>query len=55
MIYNADSLLKNWPGAGLKDGRYVLARPVSGPFIWRVKAAWLVLTGKCDALKWTEQ
>lgn len=54
MIYNADSLCKDWPLAFFKD-RWVLARPISGPFIWRLKAAWLVLIGKCDALKWTDQ
>jgi hypothetical protein len=59
MIYNADDLVnqaKNWPQAGLKDGRYVLARPLSGTFRFeQLKAAWEVLRGRADALKWTEQ
>lgn len=55
MIYNADSLRKDWPQAWLKDGRWVLARPLSGPFVWRLKAAWGVLVGRYDALKWTDQ
>lgn len=57
MIYNADDIVKFHASClrNLKDGRWVLCRPESGPRIWRIKAAWLVLTGKCDALKWTEQ
>jgi len=31
---------------------YVPCRPGGGPFIWRLKAAWGVLTGKYDALDW---
>lgn len=54
MIYNADSL-KKWNVSALINGRYVLARPLSGTFRWRVKAALGVLTGKYDALQWTEQ
>lgn len=62
-IYNIDELstqLKDWPQRGIKtwpNGReqWVLARPLDGPFRWRLKAAWLVLTGKADALTWTEQ
>ncbi len=55
MIYNADSLTRNWPETNTANNRWVLARPLSGPFIWRLKAAWGVLTGKYDALQWTEQ
>lgn len=36
------------------NGKWVPARPLSGPFIWRVKAAWAVLTGKADAFTWPE-
>ena len=58
-IMRADDLIganKGWPQAGLPDGRYVAARPL--PFFsigrrWR--AAWLVLTGKADALVWQDQ
>jgi len=42
--------------AGLPDGRYVPARPMGWPtFGRRMKAAWLVFTGKADALKWTDR
>lgn len=36
------------------NGKWVPARPMSGPFIWKVKAAWLVLTGKADIIIWPE-
>ena len=59
MIYNADNLVRQaeeWPQAGLPDGRYVLARPISGTFRFeKLKAAWEVLMGRADALKWTDQ
>ena len=45
-----------WPGAGLRDGRWVAARPVGYPSILRrFRLAWGVFTGRYDALKWTEQ
>ena len=31
---------------------WVPARPLVGPFICRLKDAWLVLVGKADAFKW---
>lgn len=34
------------------DGRYVPARPVSGPSIKRWRAAWAVIRGKADAFIW---
>ena len=42
--------------AGLPDGRWVPSRPLpfAGGFR-RFKAAWLVLTGKADALTWPSQ
>lgn len=66
-VYRADTLLDNWPLRAVSrddDGIasfYVLARPLSwqarGPYTWwlRLKAAWLVFTGQCDALKWYDQ
>lgn len=36
------------------NGKWVPARPLSGPFSWRVKAAWQVLIGKADAFTWPE-
>lgn len=43
--------------AGLPDGRYVPARPLPfyGGIVGRFKAAWLVFTGKADALVWPGQ
>lgn len=58
MAYNIDNLIL-WSSqcqAGLKDGRYVAARPVPFYNIWmRLKDAWGVLTYKYDAIEWTEQ
>lgn len=34
------------------DGRYVPARPFSGPMIRRWRAAWAVLRGRADAFTW---
>ncbi|GAF83666.1 unnamed protein product [marine sediment metagenome] len=36
--------------AGLPDGRWVIAKPVPGPFRWRLRDAWRVLWGKAEAL-----
>jgi len=42
--------------AGLPDGRYVPARPM-GFQSWRERwrAAWLVWTGRADAVTWEQQ
>ena len=40
------------------DGRWVLARPENYRYrtFWeRLRDAWLVFTGKCDAIKWEGQ
>ncbi len=37
-----------------RSGRWTPARPLAGPFIERVKAAWMVLLGKADAFTWPE-
>ena len=35
------------------DGRWVPARPLGLSSIWyRLRASWLVFTGKADALRW---
>ena len=37
------------------NGRWVAASPLGFPsLVYRVKAAWLVFTGKADALTWEE-
>jgi hypothetical protein len=42
--------------AGLPDGRYVPARPIGWQsFGQRFRAAWLVFTGRADALTWPGQ
>jgi hypothetical protein len=42
--------------AGLPDGRWVPARALGYASIGqRIKAAWLVFTGKADALTWPGQ
>lgn len=42
--------------AGLPEGRYVPARPIGWQsWTMRFKAAWLVFTGKADALTWPSQ
>jgi len=42
--------------AGLPDGRWVPARPEGFSSIWyRIKATWLVWTGRADALIWPGQ
>jgi hypothetical protein len=42
--------------AGLSDGRWVPARSLGYPsFLRRFKCAWLVWTGKADALVWPGQ
>lgn len=42
--------------AGLPDGRWVPARPLGYmSFGQRIKAAWLVFTGRADALTWPGQ
>lgn len=37
------------------DGKWVISRPLSGPFIIRLKDAWLVLIGKADAVRFYEK
>ena len=65
-LITADSLLKEWPQAGVRtkemsraktSGKYwVLARPIAlGGLVTRLRLAWGVLTGKYDALRWIEQ
>ena len=36
----------------IRPGIWVTARPLVGPFSWRLRDAWAVLTGKADALYW---
>lgn len=36
----------------VRPGVWVAARPLSGPLIWRIRAAWSVLRGHADAFTW---
>jgi hypothetical protein len=43
----------DWPRANVGGHRWVPARPLScGGFATRCKAAWLVFTGRADAVTW---
>lgn len=35
-------------------GEWVPARPERGPWTWRLRDAWAVLTGRADAFTWPE-
>lgn len=57
-ICHVESVVRNAAEvqAGLPDGRYVPARPFGWQsWTMRWKAAWLVFTGKADALLWPGQ
>ncbi len=55
-VIQADALVKGgWPQAGM-NGEWFAARPEPYYSIFaRWKCAWLVLTGKADALVWRNQ
>lgn len=36
------------------NGKWVPARPLPGPFPWRLRDAWEVLRGRADAFTWPE-
>jgi hypothetical protein len=50
-VYRIEDL-HGWDSQEYRDGRWVLARPLAGPFVLRLRAAWLVLSGKADAVVW---
>jgi hypothetical protein len=57
-LRNADELCSSakQEQAGLPDGRWVVVRPLGYPsFRHRCYCAWLVFTGKADALTYTGQ
>jgi hypothetical protein len=59
-IYSVDSLFirhDSWPKTRLEDGRWVPMRvsPLKNSILMRLLAAWLVLIGRADAIRWTEQ
>lgn len=57
MIWKLESLLRHAAECQteLPDGRWVPARPVDGPRIARISAAWAVLVGRADAVTWPGQ
>ena len=57
MIYRADEI-REWSADGEIGGKWVCARPINYQFeSWRsrLRAAWGVLTGRLDALRWYQQ
>lgn len=55
-IIHINSLAEAWNTTVLIGGRWHPARPLSYSSPWqRWKAAWLVFTGRADALKWHKQ
>jgi hypothetical protein len=55
VIYNAEEI-KQWDTQTEINGKWVCARPQgSRGFMDRLRTAWVVLKGECDALEWFEQ
>ena len=57
-IYIADQLRKWDVDCQISPGMWVACRPMSPSFYGvadRLRLAWLVFTGECDALKWRGQ
>lgn len=59
-IYTPESLAKTTKDmqAGLPDGRWVAARPIGWQGLslsTRLRCAWMVFTGRWDALRWEGQ
>ena len=53
MIFTAKQI-RQWDCDTEKDGQWIPARPVKLGLVDRVKSAWFVLIGKCDALDWQD-
>lgn len=49
-IYNSPRVMTQ-----RNDGTWVDSRPISGPFIGRLRDAWMVLKGKAEALVYEDQ
>ena len=57
MIYRADEI-REWSADGEIGGKWVCARQINYQFeswLSRLRAAWGVLTGRLDALRWHQQ
>jgi hypothetical protein len=51
MSYLIDSLINSRTEI---DGIWYIAKPMGGPLSWRIRNAWLVLTGKAMAVHFKE-
>lgn len=36
------------------NGKWVPAKPIAGPLLWRIRDAWRVLIGRAGAFTWPE-
>lgn len=55
MIWRLDHLINHCRMCSAQiNGRWVPARPMAGPLVCRIRAAWAVLTGRADAFTWSE-
>jgi hypothetical protein len=53
MIWTLDALVHSFIHNQTQiDGKWVASRPYPDPRSLRLKAAWLVLTGRADAVTW---
>lgn len=53
MLWSLKSLLLHCQQVSTEiDGQWVPARTWRVPFSWRLRAAWLVLIGRADAVTW---
>jgi len=53
MVYRVEDVAKMVAHEACEiGGLWMPARPLDGPWIWRVKAAWGVLRGRYDAIVW---
>ena len=53
MYYIEDVIL--YSDQTFRQGRWVLARPINGPWVWRVRDAWNVLLGRAEAVQFDDQ
>lgn len=56
MLYRLDTLMREASNTRVlnRHGNWVPARPMRGPFLMRLSAAWAVLRGKADAVIWPD-
>lgn len=56
MIWNLADLIRHAATTRAYAGRaWVPSRPLPAPFVVRLRAAWLVLSGQADAVVWPPQ